>query len=70
MSGTSEFEVLYRESEHGTRFMILSIQTWATGRPAPLRTLQQFIERVRKHNDVHFARCGEIAAWCGSKAEN
>ena len=25
--------------------MILSLQTWATGRPAPLRTLKQFIER-------------------------
>ena len=42
----SEFDVLYRESEHGPRFMILSIQTWATGRPAPLRTLKQFIERL------------------------
>jgi hypothetical protein len=43
----------------------LSIQTWATGRPAPLRTLRRFIERLRKHNDVQFARCGEIVAWCG-----
>ena len=42
----SEFDVLYRESEHAPRFMILSMQTWATGRPAPLRTLKQFLERV------------------------
>jgi peptidoglycan-N-acetylglucosamine deacetylase len=66
----SEFDVLYRESEHVSRFMILSIQTWATGRPAPLRTLKQFIERVAGHNDVQFARCGEIAKWCKSKVEN
>jgi peptidoglycan-N-acetylglucosamine deacetylase len=65
-----EFEALYRESENGTRFMILSIQTWATGRPAPLRTLQQFVERIQKHNDVRFASCGEIAAWCGEAAKD
>ena len=41
----SEFDALYRESERATRFMILSIQTWATGRPANLRVLRQFIER-------------------------
>ena len=29
-----EFDVLYRESERAPRFLILSIQTWATGRPA------------------------------------
>ena len=46
------------------RFMILSIQTWATGRPAPLRTLKQFIERLKQYNDIQFARCGDIAAWC------
>ncbi len=44
--------------------MILSIQTWATGRPAPLRVLRQFIRRVTDHNDVRFAQCGEIAGWC------
>lgn len=62
----SEFEVLHRESERAARFMILSIQTWATGRPAPLRTLKQFIERVKACEDVRFARCGEIADWCSS----
>ena len=49
----SEFDVLYRESEHVPRFMILSIQTWATGRPAPLQTLKQFIARVMAHDDVN-----------------
>lgn len=66
----SEFDVLYRESESAPRFMILSIQTWATGRPAPLRTLRQFIERVSAHNDVCFSRCSEIAGWCDPKAKN
>ncbi len=65
---TSEFDALYRESAEAPRFMILSIQTWATGRPAPLRTLRQFIEHAQKHNDVRFARCGELAAWCGEAA--
>lgn len=60
-----EFEVLYRESAHTPRFMILSIQTWATGRPANLRVLRRFIERIKEHNDVSFVRCGEFAGWCG-----
>ena len=61
----SEFDVLHREGAHAPRFMILSIQTWATGRPAPLRTLRQFIERLSGHNDVCFAQCRDIAAWAG-----
>jgi peptidoglycan/xylan/chitin deacetylase (PgdA/CDA1 family) len=68
-----EFDVLYRESAHAPRFMILSIQTWATGRPANLRTLRRFIERIKEHNDVSFVRCGELAGWCGqtpSRAQN
>jgi peptidoglycan/xylan/chitin deacetylase (PgdA/CDA1 family) len=63
----SEFDALYRESERAPRFMILSIQTWATGRPANLRVLRQFIERVTTRNDVQLARCAEIAAWCKNK---
>lgn len=66
----SEFDVLYRESGQASRFMILSIQTWATGRPTPLRTLRHFIERLQAHNDVQFARCHEIADWCGDQARN
>jgi peptidoglycan/xylan/chitin deacetylase (PgdA/CDA1 family) len=60
----SEFDVLYRESEHAPRFMIISMQTWAIGRPTPLRTLKQFLERTMAYNDVRFARCEEIATWC------
>jgi peptidoglycan/xylan/chitin deacetylase (PgdA/CDA1 family) len=66
----NEFEVLYRESELSPRFMILSIQTWATGRPAPLRTLRHFIERLKMHNDVQFARCSEIAGWCNDPGKH
>ena len=57
----SEFDVLYGEALESSRYMILSIQTWASGRPAPLRTLRQFIERVSTHNDVSFCRCDDIA---------
>jgi allantoinase len=60
-----EFEVLYREAASAPRFMIISMQTWAIGKPTPLRTLRQFLERVMAHNDVRFARCDEIAGWCG-----
>ena len=66
----SEFDVLYREGERSPRFMILSIQTWATGRPAPLRTMKTFIERLKTFNDIQFARCGDIAGWCGDHANN
>jgi peptidoglycan/xylan/chitin deacetylase (PgdA/CDA1 family) len=62
-----EFDALYRESERGVRFLMLSIQTWATGRPANLRVLRRFIERLRAYNDIQFARCAEIAAWCGTR---
>lgn len=64
----NEFDVLYRETDTGPRFMILSLQTWATGRPAPLRTLSQFLERVTTYNDIQFARCSELAGWCGRPA--
>jgi peptidoglycan/xylan/chitin deacetylase (PgdA/CDA1 family) len=66
----SEFDVLYREGERSPRFMILSIQTWATGRPAPLRTMKTFIERLKTFNDIQFARCGDIAGWCGDRTKN
>ncbi len=60
----SEFDVLYREAQDAPRFMILSIQTWATGRPAVLRTLRRFIERVAQHAGARFMRCDELAAYC------
>lgn len=60
----TEFDALYGESATAQRFMILSIQTWATGRPAPLRVLRQFIRRALDHNDVRFVQCGDIARWC------
>ena len=60
----SEFDVLYRESAGACRFLTLSIQTWVTGRPAPLRSLRQFLQRLAQYNDIQFARCQEIAAWC------
>jgi peptidoglycan/xylan/chitin deacetylase (PgdA/CDA1 family) len=60
---SSEFEVLATESERASRYMILSIQTWATGRPAPLRTLRQFIEGVSRDKRAKFVRCCDIAEW-------
>jgi peptidoglycan/xylan/chitin deacetylase (PgdA/CDA1 family) len=65
-----EFDVLHRESARAPRFMILSMQTWATGKPTPLRTLRQFLERTRAHNDVQFARCADIAGWCNDTASS
>jgi peptidoglycan/xylan/chitin deacetylase (PgdA/CDA1 family) len=59
----NEFEVLYRESEKFPRLLTLSLQTWATGRPAPLRILSQFLERLGGHEEFRFARCSDVAAW-------
>lgn len=59
-----EFEVLYGESERAQRCLILSLQTWATGRPATLRVLRQFLDRLAGHEEFRFARCGELADWC------
>ena len=64
----NEFDILYRESDKAPRFLILSLQTWAAGRPAPLRTLKTFLTRVIAHNDVKFTQCSEIAEWCNGVA--
>jgi peptidoglycan/xylan/chitin deacetylase (PgdA/CDA1 family) len=65
----SEFDVLYAEADHAPRFMILSIQTWATGRPAILRVLRHFIERVARYDGARFVRCRDLADWCtGSRS--
>ncbi len=61
---------LYREAADNSRFMILSLQTWASGRPTPLRTLRTFLERITAHNDIRFASCGEIAAWCNPNTKD
>lgn len=61
-----EFDVLYSEADTTPRFMILSLQTWASGRPVTLRVLKRFIERVKGYNDIQFARCSEIADWSAS----
>jgi hypothetical protein len=42
------------------------MQTWAIGKPTPLRTLRHFIERIQAHNDVQFASCADVAAWSGA----
>lgn len=60
---SNEFEVLYGESQRSARFLILSLQTWATGRPAPLRILRQFLERLVGHEEFWFVRCSDIAKW-------
>ncbi len=59
----NEFEILYAESERAPRFLILSLQTWATGRPAPLRILRQFLDRLAGHEEFWFAQSTEIAKW-------
>lgn len=67
----NEFEVLYDESARARRFLILSLQTWATGRPAALRVLRHFLDRLAGHEEFWFARCGELANWClGSLQSN
>ncbi len=64
----NEFDILYRESDKAPRFLILSLQTWAAGRPTPLRTLKTFLTRVIAHNDVQFTQCSDIAGWCNDVA--
>ncbi len=44
----NELDVLYRESEKAPRLLSLSLQTWATGRPASLRVLGQLLDRLRR----------------------
>jgi peptidoglycan-N-acetylglucosamine deacetylase len=57
----SELAVLYEESQRSPRFLILSLQTWATGRPVVLRALTKFLERLSSLQGIWFARCCEIA---------
>ncbi len=57
----NEFEVLYAESERAARFLILSLQTWATGRLTSVRILKQFLDRLVGHEEIWFASCGDIS---------
>ena len=59
----NELDVLYRESATAPRLMSLSLQTWATGRPANLRILRQLLDRLVGHEEFRFAQCSEIAGW-------
>ena len=59
----NELDVLYRESEISPRLMSLSLQTWATGRPAALRVLGQLLDRLVGHEEFRFAQCSEVAGW-------
>ncbi len=59
----NEFDMLYEESERASRLFILSLQTWGVGRPAPLRALKQFLERLNGHEELWFAKCSELAEW-------
>jgi hypothetical protein len=59
----NELDVLYQESEKAPRLMNLSLQTWATGRPASLRVLGRLLERLIGHEEFRIAQCSEIAAW-------
>jgi peptidoglycan-N-acetylglucosamine deacetylase len=59
----NEFDMLYEESERASRLFILSLQTWGVGRPAPLRALKHFLERLSGHEELWFAKCSEIAEW-------
>lgn len=57
----SEFALLYEESQRAPRFFILSLQTWASGRPVVLRTLTKFLERLSSLPGIWFARCCDLA---------
>jgi peptidoglycan/xylan/chitin deacetylase (PgdA/CDA1 family) len=64
----SELALLYEESQRAPRFLILSLQTWAAGRPVILLTLKKFIERLSSLAGVRFTRCIDIAHWCNGPA--
>ncbi len=66
----NEFEVLYGESERARRCLAFSLQTWATGRPATLHVLQQFLDRLAGHEELWFVRCAELAKWCLESPQN
>jgi peptidoglycan-N-acetylglucosamine deacetylase len=60
----NEFDMLYEESKSSPRLLILSLQTWGVGRPAPLRALKLFLERLAGHEEIWFAQCGEVSRCC------
>jgi peptidoglycan/xylan/chitin deacetylase (PgdA/CDA1 family) len=60
----SELAILYEESRRAPRFLTLSLQTWATGRPVVLGSLKKFIDRLSSMEGVRFVRCTDIASWC------
>jgi peptidoglycan/xylan/chitin deacetylase (PgdA/CDA1 family) len=65
----SEFALLYEESKQSPRFLILAMQTWATGRPVILRVLKRLLKRVASTDGIWFARCSDLAHLCNGHAD-
>jgi allantoinase len=60
----SEFAYLYDESADAPRCLLLSLQTWASGRVVILEVLEKFIDKISAFDGVVFGRCGDLAEWC------
>ena len=63
-----EFDQLYSEGELRRRQMSISIHDRIGGTPAVVRALDKFLEYVKNHEGVWFARKDEIAGWMLNKS--
>lgn len=59
----AEFYVLYGESPREPRLLAINWHHTLLGRPAMSRTLDRLIEHIKRHEDVWFARGGDVAGF-------
>jgi peptidoglycan/xylan/chitin deacetylase (PgdA/CDA1 family) len=57
------FDCLYEEGRTQPRMMSLGLHLRVIGRPGRIGALKQFLEHVRSHQAVWFARRIDIAKW-------
>ncbi len=58
-----EFDQLYEEAATRRRMLVMSCHDRIAGRPNRVRVIDRFIEHIKKHEGVWFARKDEIADW-------
>jgi len=58
-----QFDVLYKEGTENGRVMALALHPFLSGQPHRAKYLEAALKYMAEHDDVWFARGGEIAGW-------
>jgi peptidoglycan/xylan/chitin deacetylase (PgdA/CDA1 family) len=64
-----EFEQLYKEGATRRRMMVIGLHERISGHASRVRVLDRVLTRLRRYDDVWWARKGEIAQWVLDRPE-